>query len=140
MSANIRLEVVTPEKLVVSEDAQIVVAPGAEGEFGVLAGHTPFLTTLRLGTIRYQDSEGRERFVLVNGGFSEALPNKVTVLAEVAERRRDIDLERALAARQRAQERLDRKASEQAAVDFSRAKAALERALHRIQLAGKSSA
>jgi F-type H+-transporting ATPase subunit epsilon len=136
MAANIQLEVVTPEKSVVSEEAQMVVAPGTEGEFGVLAGHTPFLSTLRLGTIRYQDAQGRERHVFVSGGFSETLPDKVTVLAEVAERRRDIDNQRAQAALQRAQERLDRKASEQVAVDFERAKIALERALYRIRVAG----
>ena len=136
MAANIRLEIVTPEKSVVSEEAQIVVAPGSEGEFGVLAGHTPFLSTLRLGTIRYRDAQGLERYVFVSGGFSETLPNKVTVLAEAAERRREIDLDRAQAALQRAQERLDRKASEQESIDFTRAKAALERAVHRIRVAG----
>ena len=88
MAGNIRLEVVTPEKSVVSEDVQIVMAPGAMGEFGVLVGHTPFLTTLKIGTVRYTDANGKERFVFINGGFAEALPDKVTVLAESAERKR----------------------------------------------------
>jgi F-type H+-transporting ATPase subunit epsilon len=130
MAENITLEVVTPEKIVVSEDAQIVVAPGTLGEFGVLVGHTPFLTTLKTGTVHYKDANGNERFLFVSGGFAEALPDKVTVLAESAERRRDIDAERAKAALERAQGRLE-KAED---VDFARAKAALERAMHRLKL------
>jgi F-type H+-transporting ATPase subunit epsilon len=95
MAENIHLEVVTPEKIVVSEDAQIVASPGSLGEFGVLSGHTPFLTTLKAGIIRYTDANGKEHYVFVSGGFAEALPDKVTVLAESAEKRSDIDLERA---------------------------------------------
>jgi F-type H+-transporting ATPase subunit epsilon len=123
---------------VVSEAAQIVAAPGSLGEFGVLAGHTPFLTNLKTGVIRYTDAKGTERFVFVNGGFAEALPDKVTVLAESAERRRDIDLERAKAALERAQKRLEEDRSKED-IDFARARAALERALVRIKLAGGSS-
>ncbi len=132
MAENIRLEIVTPEKEVVKEDVQIVVAPGSEGEFGVLIGHTPFLTTLKLGNIRYRDTSGAERVVFVSGGFTEALPKKVTVLAESAERRRDIDVERAKSALERAQKRLDEKVQD---IDFIRAKAALERALQRLRVA-----
>ena len=131
MAENIRLEVVTPEKTVVSEEVQIVVAPGTLGEFGVLIGHTPFLTSLKLGTIHYKDANGTERFVFVSGGFAEALPDKVTVLAESAERRRDIDVERAKAAMERAQERLK---SEEEDIDFARAKSALERSMYRLKL------
>ena len=75
MAENIRLEIVTPEKSVVSEEARIVMAPGDLGEFGILAGHTPFMTSLKLGAIRYEDSSGIERFVFVSGGFAEALPD-----------------------------------------------------------------
>lgn len=132
MAENIRLEIVTPEKEVVKEDVQIVVAPGSEGEFGVLIGHTPFLTTLKLGNIRYRDTSGAERVVFVSGGFTEALPKKVTVLAESAERRRDIDVERAKSALERAQKRLDEKVQD---IDFIRARAALERALQRLRVA-----
>jgi len=132
MAGNIRLEVVTPEKSVVDEEAQIVVAPGTLGEFGVLIGHTPFLTTLKMGTLRYKDAGGRERVVFVNGGFAEALPNKVTVLAESAERRRDIDIERAKSALERAQKRIDERSED---IDFVRAEMALKRSLHRIRLA-----
>ncbi|MDD2604091.1 MAG: F0F1 ATP synthase subunit epsilon [Desulfobacterales bacterium] len=131
MAGNIRLEVVTPERQVVNDEAQIVMAPGSEGEFGVLIGHTPFMTSLKTGILRYRDSGGTERFIFVSGGFAEALPNKVTVLAESAERRRDIDVERARSALERAQKRL---ASKQEEIDYVRARAALERALHRMRL------
>lgn len=132
MAGNIRLEVVTPEKYVVDEEVQIAVAPGSLGEFGVLIGHTPFLTTLKTGVMHYTDASGAQRYVFVSGGFAEALPDKVTVLAESAERRKDIDVNRAKAAMERAQERLAQGKAED--IDFNRAKAALERALHRIRL------
>jgi F-type H+-transporting ATPase subunit epsilon len=133
MAGNIRLEVVTPEKSVVSEEAQIVIAPGSLGEFGVLIGHTPFLTTLKMGIIRYKDIHGAERYVFVSGGFAEALPNKVTILAQAAERRKDINIERAKSAYERAKARLEAKPKED--IDFVRAKAALDRALNRLKLA-----
>ncbi|RJQ56567.1 MAG: F0F1 ATP synthase subunit epsilon [Desulfobacteraceae bacterium] len=132
MAGNIRLEIVTPEKTVVDEDAQIVMAPGVLGEFGVLIQHTPFMTALKIGTVRYRDSGGRERFVFVSGGFAEALPDRVTILSQSAERRSDIDLNRARAALERAQRRL---AEERETIDHARARAALERALHRIKVA-----
>jgi len=134
MAEKIKLEVVTPEKHVVDEEVEIVVAPGVIGEFGVLIGHTPFLTTLKTGTVRYTDANGKERFVFVSGGFAEALPDKVTVLAESAERRRDIDVERAKVAQKRAQDRLAQEKAED--IDFLRAKVALERAISRLDLAG----
>ena len=134
MAENIRLEVVTPEKTVVSEEAQIVASPGILGEFGVLSGHTPFMTTLKTGAIRYTDAQGTEQNIFVSGGFAEALPDKVTVLAESAERQADIDVERAQAARERAEKRLGQDRSSED-IDFVRAKAALERALQRIRLA-----
>ncbi len=138
MAGPIRLEIVTPEKIVVNEDAQIVMAPGALGEFGVLIGHTPFLTALKAGALRYTDTQGGEHVVFVSGGFAEALPNKVTILAESAERRRDIDLERARAAVERARMRLAEQRSKDE-MDFVRAQAALQRALLRMKIAEKSS-
>ncbi len=134
MAQNIKLEVVTPEKAVVDEEAKIVVAPGDLGEFGVLSGHTTFLTTLKTGIIRYTDANDQEHFVFVSGGFAEALPDKVTVLAESAERRRDIDLARAKAAIERAEKRLAAQRQKES-LDFTRAQAALERALQRLKLA-----
>lgn len=137
MAENIYLEIVTPEKNVVSEAVQIVVAPGSLGEFGVLSGHTPFMTSLKIGAVRYDDTSGNQRIVFVSGGFAEALPDKVTILAESAERRRDIDLERAKAAKTRAEERLAREADDN--VNYIRARAALARAILRIQLAQSKS-
>ncbi len=133
MAENIKLEVVTPDKLVVNEEASIVMSPGSLGEFGVLSGHTPFLTSLKVGAIRYSDAGGAEHFVFVNGGFAEALPDKVTVLAESAERRKDIDVDRAVAAQQRAEKRISDQAKDEN-IDFVRAKAALNRAIQRISL------
>ena len=135
MAGNVKLEIVTPDKAVVDEEVKIVMAPGSLGEFGVLAGHTPFLTTLKTGIVRYTDAQGTERYVFVNGGFAEALPNKVTILAESAEKREDIDLDRAKAAQERAEKRLaEARAKDE--IDIVRAKAALDRALVRINLAG----
>ena len=135
MAGNIKLEIVTPDKAVVNEDVQIVMAPGSLGEFGVLAGHTPFLTTIKNGIIRYTDAQGTEQYVFVNGGFAEALPDKVTILAESAEKREDIDLDRAKASQERAEKRLT-EARSQEDIDAVRAKAALDRALVRINVAG----
>jgi len=139
MAGNIMLEVVTPDKSVVSEEAQIVVAPGEYGEFGVLIGHTSFLTTLKVGMLRYKDTGGSERVVFVNGGFAEALPNKVTVLAESADRRRDIDIERARAALKRAEQRLA-EARTREDIDFRRAEVSLQRAIARIKIGEKRAA
>ena len=133
MAGTIKLEIVTPEKILVSEDVQIVMAPGVLGEFGVLIGHTPFLTALKAGAVRYTDAQGDDHLVFVSGGFAEALPDRVTVLAESAERRRDIDVERARAALERAQKRLAEQRSKEE-FDFVRAQAALQRALMRLKV------
>jgi len=132
MAENIFLEVVTPQKAVVSEEAQIVVAPGSEGEFGVLRGHTTFLTSLKVGTLRYKDASGKERYLFVNGGFAEVLPNKVTLLAESAERRSEIDVSRAKLAKERAEKRISSSSDD---IDLARAEVALRRALHRLDIA-----
>ncbi|MBU1196866.1 MAG: F0F1 ATP synthase subunit epsilon [Proteobacteria bacterium] len=131
MAEKLMLEVVTPQKAVVSEEVQSVVAPGSEGEFGVLKNHTTFLTSLNAGALKYIDSKGATRYLFVNGGFAEVLPDKVTILAESAERRRDIDLDRAEKAKQRAEKRL---ADKSAKVDIIRAEAALRRAIYRINI------
>lgn len=131
MAENIKLEIVTPEKYVVSEDVQIVMAPGTLGEFGVLSGHTPFLTSLQIGKVKYRDASNNEHIVFVSGGFAEALPDRVTILAESAERKENIDYERAKAAYERAQERL---ASQKENIDQARARAAMQRALTRMNI------
>ena len=132
MAEKLFLEVVTPQKAVVSEEAQIVVAPGSEGEFGVLKGHTTFLTSLKVGNLRYKDASGTERYVFINQGFAEVLPDKVTILAESAERRKNIDTERCQQAKERAEKRLADKSGN---IDSVRAEAALMRAVQRIAMA-----
>lgn len=132
MAEKLFLEVVTPQKLIVSEEVENVVAPGSEGEFGALKGHTTFLTSLKVGTLRYKDASGKERLLFINGGFSEVLPDKVTILAESAERRAEIDVERATQAKQRAEKRLSAKAAD---IDLYRAEASLRRAVHRLNIA-----
>jgi F-type H+-transporting ATPase subunit epsilon len=129
------LEVVTPRRLLVREEATELVAPGSEGYFGVLPGHLPFMTTLKVGELTYW--KGREeRHLAVGWGYAEVEPGKVVVLAEMAERAEEIDVERAEAARRRAEERLRQWGDE--AVDFARAQAALQRALTRLTVAAKA--
>ena len=99
------LEVVTPEKLLLSQQVDEVIAPGSEGEFGVLVGHCHFLSTLRIGELRYRiDQETHSMAVL--WGFAEVTPTKVTIMAEVAEKAEDIDVERATAKVAEAERRL----------------------------------
>ncbi len=131
MAEKLFLEVVTPQNAVVSEDVESVVAPGSEGEFGVLKGHTTFLTSLKTGILRYKDASSKERYLFINGGFAEVLPDKVSILAESAERRKDIDVVRAEQAKKRAEDRLSRRSE---SVDFVRAEAALKRAICRINI------
>jgi F-type H+-transporting ATPase subunit epsilon len=133
MAEKLFLEVVTPQNAIVSEEVEIVVAPGSEGEFGALKGHTTFLTSLKMGTLRYKEVNGKERLLFINGGFAEVLPNKVTILAESAERRKNIDVARAQKAKERAEQRLSAKASD---LDLVRAEVALRRAIDRIRIAG----
>lgn len=123
------LEIVTPQGLVFSEEVDEVTAAGSEGEFGVLPGHVPFVTTLKIGMLTCKTGN-ENKFFFVNWGYAEIGPEKVLVLADSAERSEEIDVERAKAAMKRAEERM-KKAEE---IDFHRAEAALERAVTRIQL------
>jgi F-type H+-transporting ATPase subunit epsilon len=105
MAGRILLEVVTPEKLLLSQDVDMMIAPGSEGEFGVLPGHCHFLSTLRIGELRYQTGE-IWHYMSVLWGFAEVTPSKVTVMAEVAEKAEDIDVGRAQQAVEKAEQRL----------------------------------
>ncbi len=131
----LHLEVVTPENVMVSQEVDIVVAPGSLGEFGVLAGHVPFLSGLTPGELRYTSGSESERFV-VTSGFVEVSENRVSVLVDAAERAATIDVQRAREAKKRAEERL---AKERAAgdIDYLRAEAALKRAIARIRVGEK---
>lgn len=128
----IRLEIVTPERVVLSEDVEMVSAPGALGEFGVLPGHTPMLTTLTIGRVAYK-KDGETHELAVNWGYAEVGPDKVTLLAETAERVEEIDVARAEAARKRALERLSKRDEE---IDLDRAVEALQRAALRLRIVG----
>ncbi|MHC1744441.1 MAG: F0F1 ATP synthase subunit epsilon [Syntrophobacteraceae bacterium] len=130
MADKILLEVVTPERTVLSEMVDIVVAPGEEGEFGVLPNHIPFLTKLKVGELRFRVGSNT-RFVAIMGGFAEVLPDHVTVLATAAEEATQIDVIRAKAARERAERRL-KEAKDR--FEFTRAQAALQRALARLRI------
>jgi F-type H+-transporting ATPase subunit epsilon len=98
------LEIVTPDKMVLKEEVEYVGAPGINGEFGVLPNHIPFLSALGIGGLYYKLND-KKYYVFVAGGFAEVTPTKVTILAEVAERAEDIDLERARRAQERAEQR-----------------------------------
>jgi F-type H+-transporting ATPase subunit epsilon len=130
------LEVVTPDKVVVSRKVDIVVAPGTEGEFGILEGHVPFLSGLIPGEFRFTADGQTERYAVMSG-FAEVSNDKVSVLVDAAESAREIDLERASQALERARERLEKERGAED-VDFLRAEGALRRALTRIKVAEKT--
>ncbi len=135
MSDTFQLEIVTPEKKVVATTAEEVQIPGKNGYLGILPGHAPLITELAVGEITFRDASGsNEQRLAVAWGFAEVLPDKVTILAETAERPSEIDVARAREAKTRAEERL---ASGDTTVDVERALDALQRADTRIEVAGK---
>jgi F-type H+-transporting ATPase subunit epsilon len=134
LEGKLQLQLVTPYKRVLSQEVEEVTAPGSVGELGILPGHTPLLTTLKVGELIYR--QGSEVFhVAVNWGYVEVEDDSVTVLVETAEPADEIDLERAQAALGRAEEAL--KSLGQEDKQFKIMEAALERAVIRIQVAGK---
>ncbi|MEE2638475.1 MAG: F0F1 ATP synthase subunit epsilon [Acidobacteriota bacterium] len=131
---HLTLEIVTPERAVVSEAVDEVQVPGSEGSFGVLPGHTPLLAALQVGELWYR--RGQETsFVAVSFGFAEVLPDRVTILAQIAESAEEIDVTRAKSAEKRARDRLDRPVSE---MDFERARLAMLKSLIRLRVATRS--
>lgn len=131
----IELVVVTPERQLLREKTIEVQLPGADGYLGVLPGHAPLMTELGIGELSYHDPSGKESAHLaILRGFAEVLPDRVTVLAETAERAEEIDVERAKAALARAEKRL---AAGDPNIDWDRASISLQRALIRIQVARK---
>lgn len=123
------LEIVTPQGLVFSEEVDEVASNGSEGEFGVLPGHVPLVTTLKIGMLSAKKGS-ESTYFFVNWGYAEAGPEKVLILSDSAERSEDIDVDRARAAMKRAEERLRKTAD----VDFVRAESSLERAVTRVQV------
>ena len=133
----IKVELVTPEKIIAEDMAEIVSIPGSEGDLGVLVGHTPLLSALRTGAFRYKNE--KEESFFISGGFVEVLPNKVTVLAEVAEKKNNIDIDRAKKSKKRAEERLDAyKTDNNSDINFTRAQASLIKAINRLKITEQS--
>lgn len=130
MENKIKLDIVTPHGLVLSDEVDEITATGSEGEFGVLPGHVQFITTLKVGMLVLKKG-GTTEYIFVSKGYAEVAPDKVVILADSAERSSDIDVDRAIEAAKRAEERLKQADK----YDFARATAALERATIRTQLA-----
>jgi len=128
--ATLNLEIVTAEHPVYSDDVDIVIAPGIEGQLGILPNHDALMTILEPGELCVRKGT-EETYIALSGGFLEVLQNKVVILADAAERAEDIDMARAEAAKQRAQERLEHPAD----MDSARAEAALRRSLARLKVA-----
>ena len=127
----IKLDIVTAERIVFSDDVDIVIAPGQTGELGILPNHAPLMTTLGAGELVARRA-GEEYLLAIGGGFMEVRPDRVIVLADAAERAEEIDIARAEAAKARAQERLSQTTD---TVDYAQAEAALRRAIARIEVA-----
>jgi F-type H+-transporting ATPase subunit epsilon len=131
---SLRIEIVTAERVVYAEDVDIVIAPGVQGQLGILPHHAPLMTTLQAGELRVRRG-GEEESLAISGGFLEVRPDRVIVLADTAERAEEIDVARAEAAKQRAEQRLvNRRAP---GLDEARCEAALRRALARLTVADK---
>jgi F-type H+-transporting ATPase subunit epsilon len=132
LPAHIELQIVTPDRLLVREQVDEVQIPGSEGYLGVLPGHTPLLASLAVGEMWYRKGQDRT-YLAIAFGFAEVLPDRVTILARLAERAEEIDVERATAARERAEARL----SDKTDLDYERARAALLKAMTRLQVASR---
>jgi F-type H+-transporting ATPase subunit epsilon len=134
LPTKLTLEIVTPDRALVSVQVDEVVLPGSEGYFGVLPGHSPLLAALKVGELWYRI--GQEKYYLaVAFGFAEVLPDHVTVLARIAEKAEEIDVARAEAAKARAEQRVT---NPRADMDFERARVALMKALIRLQVASRA--
>jgi F-type H+-transporting ATPase subunit epsilon len=129
----IKVSVVTPDGPVYEADVEMVSAKAQSGELGILPGHIPMVAPLQIGAVRLKKG-GRTELVAVSGGFLEVRPDQVTILAQAAEKAEDIDVERAKAAKERAERRLQSKEED---IDFKRAELALQRAINRLNVAGK---
>jgi F-type H+-transporting ATPase subunit epsilon len=131
--SNIRLEIVTAERVVFSDDVDMVIAPGIQGELGILPHHTPLMTTLQAGALRIK-KDGVEDCMAISGGFLEVRPERVIVLADACERAEEIDIARAEEAKKKAMERL---AQHPSGMDEEQSEAALRRAMIRLSVADR---
>ena len=134
--AHIRLEFVTPERALVHEDVDEVEIPGEDGYFGVLPGHAPLLAALQPGELWYRRG-AEKKYAFIAGGFAEVLPDRVAILAQIAEKAEDIDIQRAEASKRRAEDRLARPTAD---MDAERARVALLRSLMRLQVSARRAA
>jgi len=134
LPTSLALEIVTPDRAIASQQVDEVELPGSEGYFGVLPGHTPLLASLQVGEMWYRTGQ-QKHYLAIAFGFAEVLPDRVTVLAQIAERAEDIDVTRAESAKQRAEQRVGRP---QGDMDFERARIALLKALTRLQVASRA--
>jgi F-type H+-transporting ATPase subunit epsilon len=133
LPTHIDLQIVTPDKMLVREQVDEVEIPGTEGYFGVLPGHTPMLASLAVGELWYR--KGQEKtYLAIAFGFAEVLPDRVTILAQLAERAEDIDTGRAEEARHRAESRIGQPKAE---IDYERARTALMKSLTRLQVSSR---
>ena len=130
-----KLEIITPERVLLQADVTSLGAPGVQGGFQILYNHAPFVSTLDVGVLKVKDREGRDTLYSTSGGFAEVKDNQVVVIAETAEPAGEIDVERAMAAKKRAEERLRSKNEE---IDAERARIALMKALNRLRVSGKA--
>ena len=138
LPTKLTLEIVTPEKALVRAEVDEVQLPGSEGYFGVLPGHTPMLATLQVGELWYRIGADKH-YLAIAFGFVEVLPERVTVLASIAERPEDIDVARAEAAKRRAEERLAKPVTTpRTDLDFERARIAMAKSLIRLQVATRA--
>ena len=131
--STLHLEIVTVERKIFDDHVNMVIAPGTEGVLGILPHHTPLLTALDFGELQIKRDGEEDQFLAIGGGFMEVQPDHVVVLADSAEHIDEIDLERAEAARRRAEEMLERARAEEE-IDFSRAEMALRRSVARIRV------
>ena len=134
IAGKLTLEVVTPDRSLVTEDVDEVQVPGADGYFGILPGHAPLLSSLKVGELWYRVGS-QTHYLAIAFGFVEVLPNRVTVLAQIAERAAEIDVSRAEAAKARAETRI---AGPRADMDFERARIAMMKSLVRLQVASRT--
>ena len=134
LPTHLTLEIVTPDRSVVADRVDEVQIPGAEGYFDVLPGHTPLLAVLKVGELWFRKG-GEKYYLSIANGFAEVLPDRVTILAEIAERGEEIDVSRAEASRRRAEERL---AKASADLDIERVRVALAKSLARLQVAARA--
>jgi len=131
--SSLKLDIVTAERVVYSEDVDVVIAPGVEGQLGILPHHAPLMTILQAGELLVRRG-GEEDTLAISGGFLEVRPDRVIVLADSAERAEEIDVSRAEEAKKRAEQRLIGKAAE---IDTARVEASLQRAMARLTVAEK---